>query len=99
MKVTVVDSAMTRDVLRDISRRSVDISELEVHVMHGVVYLKGRISNMRGENEGLDLHKELEIIMRMLRIKSGVREIVNEVELGGPSIRERQSTHVKRETY
>lgn len=97
--MTVVDSALTRDVLRDIAKRPIDISELDVHAMHGVIYLRGRISNLRGDYESIDLHKELETIMKMLRVKMGVREVINEVEFGGPSIREQLDPHAKKTNY
>lgn len=97
--MTVVDSALTRDVLRDISRRPVDISELDIHAMHGVVYIKGRLNNLRGGYEGLDLHKELDIILRMLRVKHGVREVVCEIDFGGPHINEQTKPQVKRNNY
>ena len=87
--MSVVDASMTRDAKREIARRPVDSSYLEVHVTHGVVYLRGRIEKIRGYYEDLDLHEELTTIVKVLRQKPGIRDVVCEVDLGGPTLRER----------
>ena len=97
--MSLEDAAMGREVLREISKRPVDITGLNVYVSRGVVYLKGHIEKLRGYHESEDLHEELMIILRMLKQRSGVRDVVCEVALGGPSIKERLSPHVKRERY
>ena len=94
--MSIEDSAMTRDALREIAKHPVDASGLEVHVTHGVAYLRGRIEKVRGYYEDTDLHEELLIIIRCLRQKPGIRDVVCEVELGGPTLRERLSPHVRR---
>lgn len=82
--MSVVDSAMTREVLRDISKRPLDISQLSVHVTRGVVYLQGRVDKLRGSSyHDLDLHEEMGIIVRLLKQKPGVRDVCCEVELMG----------------
>lgn len=97
--MSIVDSAMTRDVLRDISKRPVDISNLNVHVSHGVVYLRGRIEKIRGYYEDLDLEQELHIILKLLRQKSGIRDVTCEVEIAGETLKQRMTPHVKRINY
>lgn len=89
--MSVVDSAMTREVMRDISRRPVDISGLDVHVTHGVVYIRGRLDKLRGYYLDVDLHEELRTITKLLRQRMGIRDVCCEVELGGPTIAERLS--------
>ncbi len=74
------DSQMTRMIQREIARRNIDISRLDIKAMHGVVYLRGTIKKIRG-HENLELRKELEIIHRNLRTKSGVRDVVLDVEI------------------
>lgn len=69
--MSVVDSAMTREVLRDISKRPVDISQLNVHVTHGVVYLAGRVEKVRGYHQEIDLREEMNIIVRLLKQSRG----------------------------
>lgn len=94
--MSLVDSAMTRDVFRDISKRPVDVSGLEVHVMHGVVHLKGRLEKLRGYFGDVDMHEELNIILRILRQRPGIREVVCEVDVAGPTLTERMSSEKKR---
>jgi hypothetical protein len=89
--MSVVDSAMTREIFRDISKRAVDISALNVHVMHGVVYLRGRLAKLRGLDDDMDLHDELMILVKILKQKPGVRDVICEVELAGPSVIERMT--------
>ena len=97
--MSMVDSAMAREVMREIARRPLDYSNLEVHVTNGVVQLRGRIEKLRGYYEDTDLHEEIQIIVRCLKQRSDIRDVQCEVELGGPSIKERLTPHPKRVTY
>lgn len=83
----VEDAEMTRSIRRDISRRYVDSTNVDVRVMHGVVYLRGRLDYLRGY-ENIDLREEIEIIIRILRQRPGIRDVVNEMDLGKISLRE-----------
>jgi len=83
---------MTRDALREIGKRPIDASGLEVHVIHGVAYMHGRIEKIRGYYEDRDLHEELITIVKVLRQKPGIRDVVCEVDLGGLTLRERLSS-------
>ncbi|MGC8863085.1 MAG: hypothetical protein ACP5R5_09970, partial [Armatimonadota bacterium] len=65
--MSVVDASMTRDAKREIAKHPIDASHLEVHVVHGVAYLQGRIEKLRGYHEDLDLGEELVRILRVLR--------------------------------
>lgn len=96
--MSVVDSAMTREVLRMISKRSVDIAYLDVHVTHGVVYLRGRLEKLRGYHEDVNLEEELHVILKVLRQRPGIRDVCCEVDLSGPSLREREKQKVRRRT-
>ena len=87
--MSVVDASMTRDARREIGKRPVDASGLEVHVVHGVAYLRGRIEKIRGYYEDLNLHEELIMIVKVLRQKPGIRDVICEVDLGGLTLRER----------
>lgn len=97
--MSVVDSAMTRDVMREIAKRPVDTSGLEVHVTHGVVHIRGRLEKVRGYYEDLDVHAELTSIIKALRVKSGVRDVICEVDVAGPTLKERTGSHFKRHEY
>lgn len=83
VRMSVADSAMTRDVLRDISKRPLDISRLNVHVMHGVVYLQGRVEKVRGSGQEVNLGDEMRIVVKLLKQKPDVRDVCCEVELEG----------------
>lgn len=94
--MTVVDSAMTREVLRDISKRSsLDLGGLDVHVMRGVIYLRGRLEKVRSDADA-DLHEELRVIIKLLRLKPGIRDVVCEVEIGAPRLFDRASQSLRR---
>ena len=71
------DSSMTRLVQREVSRRYIDTTRLDVKAIHGVIYLRGSIARIRGHD--VDLRKELEIIHRVLRGKSGIRDVIIDV--------------------
>lgn len=77
--MSVVDSAMTREVLRDISKRPLDISNLSVHVTRGVVHLAGRVEKVRGNYEFVNLREEMNVIVRILKQKPGIRDVCCEV--------------------
>lgn len=69
-----VDAETRRMVLREISKRHLDTSRLDVQVFHGVVYLRGTVSGMRGHE--LDVKAEVEIVRRILRQRPGIRDVV-----------------------
>jgi hypothetical protein len=92
----VEDAEMTRSVRRDISRRYVDCANLDVRVIHGIVYLAGYLERLRGHDT--DLHEELQIILRILRQRPGIRDVICECELGRPgmSVRAKAADRAKR---
>lgn len=94
--MTVADSQMTREIMREVSKRPVDSSHLEVHVMHGVAYLKGRLEKLRGYHEDVDLAKEHRTLIRLLRLKPGITDVCSEVDYGGPTAKERLREESKR---
>jgi hypothetical protein len=80
------DAEMTRMVRREISRRYVDSSYVDVKVMHGVCYLRGYIKPLKGHDN--DLNEEHDIILRILRQRPGIREVISELGIGGPGLRD-----------
>lgn len=96
--MTVVDSAMTREVYRDISKRPLDVSQLNVHVTHGVVQLQGRVEKLRGYYEDIDLQQEMQMIIRLLKQKPGIRDVCCEVDIAGESLNARLAPP-KRKNY
>ncbi|MGQ9923554.1 MAG: hypothetical protein ACUVSM_06370 [Armatimonadota bacterium] len=71
------DAATTRLVRREIVRRRIDDTMLQVNSMHGVVYIRGEVRSLRGEN--CDLEAEMNIIHRILRSRPGIRDVIIEV--------------------
>ncbi len=80
------DAGMTRLVRREISRRYVDSTFVDIKVMHGICYLRGYIKQLRGHDA--DLQEEHDIILRILRQKPGIRDVISELDLGGPGLRD-----------
>jgi hypothetical protein len=83
--VPIEDAEMTRQIRREISRRYVDSTNLDVRVMHGVVYLRGWLETLKGHQDQIDLKDELHVIQRILLAKPGIRDVILEVELGKSS--------------
>lgn len=75
--MSVEDAKQTRMVQREISKRRIDISMMDIHVHHGVVYLRGTVKQIRGQN--LDMKHEFQIISHILRGCPGIRDVINEV--------------------
>jgi hypothetical protein len=97
--MSVVDAAMTREVLRDISKRPLDIGQLNVHVTQGVVYLGGRVDKLRDYHLDIDLIEEINMIVRLLKQKAGIRDVLCEVELGGGTLSERVDPQRRKQSY
>ena len=75
--MSVEDASQTRLVQRELGRRCIDISMMDIHAHHGVVTLRGTAKHMRG-HEDVDIAHEIHVVCQSLRQK-GFREIVNEV--------------------
>lgn len=73
------DAMLTRMVQREIGRRYIDATRLDVKAFHGIVYLRGQIKGLRGHN--VDLKAELEVINRILRGRPGIREVIIDVQI------------------
>lgn len=77
----VGDAQTTRLAHREISRRFIDITKLDIKAMRGVVYLRGQIKKLRGHD--VDLKHEMEVIRRVLHSKPGIRDVIIDVDLKG----------------
>lgn len=77
--MSLEDAKQTRMVQREITKRHIDISMIDVHVTHGVVHLRGNVKQTRGQN--LDLRHEFQIIAHVLRGCPGIRDVINEVNV------------------
>ncbi|GEM_PF-1656844 len=77
--MSLVDSALTRSIMRDISKHPVDISKLDVHVSSGVVYLRGTLEAVRGYHVDVDLDEMLGTLVKCIRQRPDVRDVVVEI--------------------
>lgn len=73
------DARTLRSLHRELIRRYVDTSRLDLRVIHGVCYARGEIGRLRTHPE-VNLETEVELIRRLVRSQPGVREVVWEVQ-------------------
>ena len=73
------DASITRMAKREIGRRYIDTTKLDVKAQHGVIFLRGSIGRLRGHD--VDLNHELEVIRLILRQKPGIRDVISDVTL------------------
>ena len=66
-------------VRRELARRPIDCSLVDIYVSHGVVYLRGTLRGIRGHD--IDLQQELTTLMTILKQRQGIREVINELLL------------------
>jgi len=85
--MSLADSSLTRSIMRDISKHPVDISKLDVHVSSGVVYLRGQLELIRGYHVELNLDEMLATILKCVRQRPDVRDVVSEVTQARSSFR------------
>jgi len=65
-------------VRREMARRPLDTSMVQVSVSHGVIYLRGTLRAVRGHD--LDLEHEINILQTILKQKAGIRDVVSELQ-------------------
>ncbi|MCX6362204.1 MAG: hypothetical protein NT029_20605 [Armatimonadetes bacterium] len=78
--MAVEDAHFTRTIQRELGRRYVDASLVDVRVMHGICYVRGTMRCLRS-HPNVDLTKESETIRKMIRQKGFIREVIWEVDL------------------
>jgi osmotically-inducible protein OsmY len=77
--MALVDAQQTRSVQRELTRRNIDASEIDVRVVHGVCYMRGTLSKLRSHPE-VDLEHESEVIRKVIRQVQGIRDVVWDVK-------------------
>lgn len=78
--MSVQDSLMVRNIMRDIGKHPLDTSDLRVNVSSGVVYLQGRVKPIRGYYEDTDVDEILVTLCKCIRQHPGIRDIVVDVQ-------------------
>lgn len=61
-----------------LGRRGVDLTLCDLRVMHGVCYIRGTVSAVKGSGV-LDIKTEIEHCARLLRQKPEIRDVVIDV--------------------
>lgn len=61
-------------VRKELARRPIDISLLNIQYLHGIVRLSGQVKAMRGHE--MDLKAEMELIAKILKQRPGIRDVV-----------------------
>ncbi|MFQ6132462.1 MAG: hypothetical protein ACE5R4_10535 [Armatimonadota bacterium] len=69
------DKQLRLRVMREIARRNVDSSRLDVEAIGDVVYLRGRLRPLRSQRGKIDMQKELETIKDNIMRLRGVRDV------------------------
>jgi len=59
---------------REFSKRPIDTSRADIRVAHGVVYVRGQLSPMRGSDSSVK--EMLDQISKVMRSKPGIRDFV-----------------------
>lgn len=75
----IEDIAMRRELMHEVAKRPIDYSLMDIHVVHGVVYMRGIVRKLRGHDA--DPAQEVETLCRIFRQKPGIRQVVNEVTI------------------
>jgi len=77
--VGLADTRLRRELLRELVKRPVESTLLDIKVVSAIVYLSGELRPVRGET--VDLRKECQLIEEMALGFKGVRGIVNLLKL------------------
>ena len=76
------DVETTRMVRKEFSKHAVDTTLADIRVMHGVVYIRGTL-RPDGPNRHGDLREDVERIVRNVRVKGQIRDVVLDVAYRG----------------
>lgn len=68
------DLEATKMARREFNKRAIDLTRADLRVSHGVVYIRGQISTMRGAESSLE--EMLTQITKALRSRPEIRDVV-----------------------
>ncbi len=72
------DKDLARAVRKELSRRALDIAEVQVSCMNGLVHLNGRVKPLPGRLGDFDA--EMDSVQKSLRTNSHIRDVIFEWE-------------------
>jgi hypothetical protein len=70
---TVEDIRNRKRIRSEFVKRSLDITGMDLQVLHGTVYVRGVIRGLKG---GLGANKELELVVTAIRQLNLAREVI-----------------------
>lgn len=75
----VEDKVIAMHARHAIAKTPLDISELVLSCNKGVIDLTGKVKRPRNyaSVQGMDVRKELEILIQLIRSSRGVRDVIN----------------------
>ncbi len=77
--MSVEQKQMQMMVRREMARRPMDCSMVDVSASHGVIYLRGTLRQAKGH--AIDLKQELNMLITILKQKAGIRDVVPELQI------------------
>ncbi len=77
--MSLADTRLRRDLLREVAKRPLELSAIDVKVVAAVVYLTGELKPVRGEQ--FDRRKEMQTIEEIILAFKGVRGLVNDIKV------------------
>ena len=70
---------MQQMVRREMARRPMDCSMVDITASHGVIYLRGTVRQARGQV--IDLKQEITHLCTVLKQRAGIRDVISEVQI------------------
>ncbi len=77
--MTPEDAEVARNVRRELGKRAIDATMIDVQVKNGNITLAGRIMHMR-EDKGANLHSEIDIVMKNMTRERLVRGFFDQMQ-------------------
>ena len=77
--MTSEDAEIARNVRRELGKRAIDATMIDVQVKSGNITLSGRITHMR-EDKGASLRSEIDIVMKTMTRERLVRGFFDQMQ-------------------
>ena len=78
---TIEDVRTRKKVRSEFTKRMIDITGMDLQVLHGVAYIRGVVKPIKGGPQ--DLRSELELISKVVRNSGLVKEVVIDCAIRG----------------
>ena len=71
------DIQAAKIVRREITRRPIDYSRIDIRVNRGIVHIRGHVAAMRGQV--MDIREEMQMVAKVIRQRPGIRDVILDV--------------------